>query len=296
MNAMSHKRVAPFEEQQVAGSDIDLPFITALCAARANCASHIPWHAHKSHEMLFILDGATAYEFQDRPRVKLSGGDFLVVPAGMVHRGAQEVRMPSVICGVSLQPLLRNASRNSVFTNADMRQIDRQIRDSALGIRQLKRDLRQNVVRLFEQIEEFAAGRRDDVVKARLRALSCIVVLETAHQLTLPIGVGKPAELVAAAEAYLRRRFADPIQMPDLVHHIGLSRARMFELFKSVTGLTPNDYLLRYRIEQARELLTSTQRGITDIAMATGFSSSQYFSNVFRKYTGLTPSEYRRHR
>ena len=120
-----------------------------------------------------------------------------------------------------------------------------------------------------------------------------MVILEAVRQLALPVGVGKPADLVAAAEAYLRQRFAEPVQMPELVRHIGLSRARMFELFKSVTGLTPNDYLLRYRIERARELLTSTQRNITDIAMATGFSSSQYFSNVFRKYTGLSPSEYR---
>ena len=58
LTIMSYKHASPFEEQRVTGRDIDLPFIAALCAARANCASHIPWHVHKSHEMLFILEGA----------------------------------------------------------------------------------------------------------------------------------------------------------------------------------------------------------------------------------------------
>jgi transcriptional regulator GlxA family with amidase domain len=68
----------------------------------------------------------------------------------------------------------------------------------------------------------------------------------------------------------------------------------LFQLFKQNTGLTPNDYLQRLRIAKARELLTTTSQSVTEIAFAAGFASSQYFSRVFRKYTGQMPSEYRR--
>lgn len=100
--------------------------------------------------------------------------------------------------------------------------------------------------------------------------------------------------MVAAAEAYLREHFAGPMQMSDLARHLGLSRARMFELFEQATGLTPNDYLVRRRVQQACGFLEATGRSITEIALATGFSSSQHFSHVFRKYVGMTPSKCRR--
>jgi AraC-like DNA-binding protein len=64
-------------------------------------------------------------------------------------------------------------------------------------------------------------------------------------------------------------------------------------VFKAATGLSPNDFLQRHRIEVAREQLANPRRTITNIAMSTGFNSSQYFSNVFQKYCGMTPSEYR---
>ena len=55
--------------------------------------------------------------------------------------------------------------------------------------------------------------------------------------------------------------------------------------------MTPKAYLQRQRVNQARQLLQAPARTITDIAFASGFSSSQYFSKVFRKYVGATPSE-----
>ena len=61
-----------------------------------------------------------------------------------------------------------------------------------------------------------------------------------------------------------------------------------------MTGLTPNDYLLRLRVKKAQELLAQSRQSLTDVGLATGFSSGQYFSNVFRKYTGQTPREYQR--
>lgn len=76
--------------------------------------------------------------------------------------------------------------------------------------------------------------------------------------------------------------------------HLGYSRARVFKLFRTGTGMTPNDYLLRCRIRKASELLTYPEMSITDIAYETGFSSSQNFSKVFKKYTGQAPSRHRR--
>jgi transcriptional regulator GlxA family with amidase domain len=59
---------------------------------------------------------------------------------------------------------------------------------------------------------------------------------------------------------------------------------------KENTGMTPNDHLQRLRVNKARQLLADPARTITDVAFVTGCASSQYFSKVFRKYVGVTPT------
>jgi transcriptional regulator GlxA family with amidase domain len=97
-----------------------------------------------------------------------------------------------------------------------------------------------------------------------------------------------------AAIAFLQKRLSEPLSTEDLVRHLGFSRPRMFDVFKQQTGLTPNDYLLRLRVEKAQEQLSQTDHSVTDIALATGFSSGQYFSTVFTRYTGVSPTDFRR--
>ena len=64
-------------------------------------------------------------------------------------------------------------------------------------------------------------------------------------------------------------------------------------LFHEVFHETPNQYLQRRRLEQARELLESTDRGVTEISLDVGFESSTSFSALFRRSLGCSPREYR---
>lgn len=281
------------DTRQIPGKDLELPLVVALGTVHSRSAERVVWHTHGAHELLFVLEGATSYEFHPDRTVELTGGHFLFVPAGSQHRGGQDVRMPSVMCGIQFDARRRNAGRHSVLTCEDRGTLLAQLAGVPPTVRPFNRELRRAIPRMMEECQAFNAGRGDFATKASLRALACLAILEAARQLAAP-GRADPTEMVAAAEAYLQEHLAEPPQMSDLSRHLGLSRARMFEVFKRATGLTPNDYLVRRRIQQARELLEGSGRSITDIALATGFSSSQYFSCVFRRYVGMTPSEYRR--
>ncbi|WJH33566.1 AraC family transcriptional regulator [Paenibacillus sp. CC-CFT747] len=72
-----------------------------------------------------------------------------------------------------------------------------------------------------------------------------------------------------------------------------LSRGYFFSLFKETTGLSPIQYVNRYRINRAKEELQGSGLSITEIAEKYQFSSIHYFSKLFRQLTGMTPSEYR---
>jgi transcriptional regulator GlxA family with amidase domain len=66
-----------------------------------------------------------------------------------------------------------------------------------------------------------------------------------------------------------------------------------FKEFRLLTGLTPNEFLNRLRIQSASDLLRSTNKSMIDLAFASGFQSLSAFNKQFKRYTGLSPREYR---
>jgi AraC-like DNA-binding protein len=86
---------------------------------------------------------------------------------------------------------------------------------------------------------------------------------------------------------------AEELPLNEVARAACVSPYHFHRLFREVFGKTPNQYLQRKRLERARELLRSTDRGVTEISMDVGFQSSTSFSALFRKTFGYSPREYR---
>lgn len=85
----------------------------------------------------------------------------------------------------------------------------------------------------------------------------------------------------------------DTLSVKDIGGHVYLSTSYVCTLFKTETGKTLNQYLTEYRINMAKQLLDDSHYKITDISSKVGYSDGNYFSKTFKKYVGLSPSEYR---
>jgi AraC-like DNA-binding protein len=94
-------------------------------------------------------------------------------------------------------------------------------------------------------------------------------------------------------DAYIRTHMDEPVMLPVLAAQAGLSLSRFKSWFKEATGTTPLDYVLKHRIQHAQAALRKGKLSITAIAYETGFQNAQYFSTVFKKFTGLTPGAYK---
>ena len=86
----------------------------------------------------------------------------------------------------------------------------------------------------------------------------------------------------------------DDVKISELAENYGMSEEHFIRSFKSYNGLTPRAYALKFRMEQAKSLLSSSDMRIGDISEACGFYDALYFSRAFKKYTGLSPRDYRR--
>ncbi|WP_315861427.1 helix-turn-helix domain-containing protein [Stieleria tagensis] len=99
---------------------------------------------------------------------------------------------------------------------------------------------------------------------------------------------------IAEAITHLERHYSDPITLDELIEISGMSRRNFIRTFESIMGSPPIKYLIRLRIRRACQLLQQTDDSITRIALAVGFSDSNYFSRQFRLVTGSSPRDVRK--
>ena len=99
---------------------------------------------------------------------------------------------------------------------------------------------------------------------------------------------------VKAAMDYISINYPLPLSVEDIAEAAGVSRTTLFRTFKAELGIPPADYLIEYRIGQAKKLLSATDISINAAARSAGYEDSLYFSRAFRKITGMSPTEYRR--
>lgn len=83
------------------------------------------------------------------------------------------------------------------------------------------------------------------------------------------------------------------MKIDDIARHMGMSRSVLYSKIKNAVGMTPIDLVHNLRLKQAQEMLRNSDRPVSDIAYAVGFSDPKYFSKVFRKEVGMSPTDYR---
>ena len=92
---------------------------------------------------------------------------------------------------------------------------------------------------------------------------------------------------------YIENNYFDNIRISQIADYIGINRSYLTICFKKVMNMSPHEYLIDYRIQQAKLLLADTSFPINDIASRVGYNDSLSFSKIFKSHTGLSPKKYR---
>lgn len=106
-------------------------------------------------------------------------------------------------------------------------------------------------------------------------------------------GSGGRSAVITTAVRYIQGNYSRDLSLDDVATEVGVSAGYLSRLFKQVTGETFKGYLTRIRLQEAKRLLAETGIRVYEIAEEVGYNDQHYFSEVFRKETGLAPLEYR---
>ncbi len=180
--------------------------------------------------------------------------------------------------------------------------------DSLCFVLHLRGDLIQRLFaeRLHEGAARFSGGAafvRECMGLLYMRNSECPPVsAETASQLcyglllrlyTLPErGTGRQFSLVESAIAIIQDEFSSLKGLDDLAGRLEVSKAHLIRSFTQKTGVSPGRYIMHTRIEYTKLLLRKRGASVAYAAEAAGFANANYFAKVFRRETGMSPSEY----
>lgn len=124
--------------------------------------------------------------------------------------------------------------------------------------------------------------------------LSRIRTQEEHQTMQLSIRHNICSKRLAAAISLMENHIEEPLCIDDISSRSCVSRRQLERLFKTIIGETPSEFYLKLRLGHARSLLRETSLAIIEISAATGFGSVSYFSRVFRRLYGKTPTQDRK--
>ena len=100
-------------------------------------------------------------------------------------------------------------------------------------------------------------------------------------------------EFVNRARAFMLENIESNIEIPEVADYLHISYSSFRHIFKQYTGIAPSQYYLNLKIQRAKDMLKSSTASIKEISYILHFDTPEYFTKLFKKKTGLTPSQFR---
>ncbi len=253
-----------------------------------------PWHWHDAFEVDYIERGTVELRTPEET-VVLHQGDVIFINSGVLHANQSLDRDGCASCAQVFDMQFLSGMYNSILE----RKYILPIRESGIQIYAFSPDsprrvrMASAVTRAVRLCKEEPFGYEFDL-RSELCDFWKGLYLETEEaragaQRRSMVDV----ERIKLMMEYIQTNYAERLTLDEIAEAAGISARECTRCFNRCLGMTPIQYVTRYRLRTAAEQLLHTGDSILSISEACGFSSAGYFSRTFLEYLGCTPREYR---
>lgn len=246
-----------------------------------------PPHDHDFNEIFVVLSGNGWHILNNSPHF-ITCGEVFYVKASDRHEFADvsDLHLINILYRPTTSALKPEAIDRivEVSTEPGTQNQHWQITEDVLG------QVRPLVEKLTQE-----SRRSDDlslIMAESLFAQLCIMLYR--NRFSADVGDLPASARLGHVLTYLRHNCTTEVDFDEVAQRFGYSLRSFNRVFREATATTPHNYLVKLRIGEAMRALRHTDAQITDIAFASGFNDSNYFSYTFSRLTGMSPSEYRR--
>jgi AraC-like DNA-binding protein len=250
-------------------------------------------HWHKHIELLYFVSGKAVIECNGNP-IHAQAGDLIFVNSNDLHAGVCLSNNLFYYALIFDPCILQSQSIDTIEKKYMMPLIQNLI----LFPNQIEQpaEVADCFMSIVRELENREAGFELSVKSSLYRLIALLIRGNPALGQTAKASQKRMRELERFTPllTYLENYFHEELNVEHLAYKIGLSRFHFSRLFKQLTDKSVMEYINDIRIHRAEYLLHNTRMTVTEIAMAVGFQDIYYFSRMFKKSRGMSPSEVRK--
>ncbi len=247
-------------------------------------------HLHDFVELALVTGGSTRYEFcsasGERRGCELMAGDLIGLAPGDRHRYSEGEAFS--LCNVLFQPEFLGESWPFLL---ELEGVKRLFRGESIHLNPAQQA---EAAALLDRIND-EMWHAPAAMEIAVRSLLTGFLLLAGRCGGTPVSRGGGEETgdgIARAIVYMERHLAQKIELVRLAECARLSPSYFCSSFHAATGMTPWEYLIRLRLEKAKQLLRNSDFTVSEIAQRTGFCDASYLTRVFRRHERMTPRRY----
>jgi len=268
--------------------------LTVLCWGEFDSAQTgmlIP-HIHADDfEICYIVRGQLNWWVDDTDYL-VNRHHFFITRPGEIHGGVNGIFEPA-----ELYWLQMCLPKSAMAVVGLQQQETQSIADELYSIKHRVFPSAHNMVPIFKRLlAEQASPRSHSSIYARAllhEILIEIIRSHDAYDANLTSNAPNYSPSIATALNWIEQHFTQNFTIVEVAQVANMSRSHFQACFLKEVGTTPAEYCVRLRVDRAALLLKTSSSSITEIAYELGFSTSQYFATVFKKYKGETPRQFK---
>ena len=221
-------------------------------------------------------------------RYPLSGGEGLIIYPGEAHNSGPVQHVPNEFYGLQIH----------IDGDGEILGLDQEYSD--LLRRQYTQSRHRHVkvpftcISLLQQAFDLFSSGEPLRRSIGLQYLTCFLFQFALMKPVDELESARVDSRIDFALRYIEANYTRPLNLEQLAQEAGYSASYFEAKFLKEMGTTLKQYVNKYKVEKAKELLAATDEPVTDLAYRLGWSSSNYFCTVFKKYTGIPPLQYRK--
>lgn len=279
-------------EELVQHGDYEFPCAVYFSDIDIYTASEIAWHWHKEIEIVVLYEGNVSLETA-KESIILKKGDGVFINSEELHYFKKLGDEKCVLISYVFDKSLVIGDKGSII---ERKYIEPLVQNKTLSLFKISETLSRKLEEVFFEYEDKKFGVEINIRNILSSVLLEIIIENREKLIEKKIYKNLDSQRIKGMLDFIQKNYSNELTLKEIGEAVFIGERETLRCFARTIGISPIEYLKKYRVKVAANLLTTTDLPVTEICIQCGFNSPSYFSKSFQRVFNVTPREYRKNK
>lgn len=279
-------------EELVQHGDYEFPCAVYFSDIDIYTASEIAWHWHKEIEIVVLYEGNVSLETA-KESIILKKGDGVFINSEELHYFKKLGDEKCVLISYVFDKSLVIGDKGSII---ERKYIEPLVQNKTLSLFKISETLSRKLEEVFFEYEDKKFGVEINIRNILSSVLLEIIIENREKLIEKKTYKNLDSQRIKGMLDFIQKNYSNELTLKEIGEAVFIGERETLRCFARTIGISPIEYLKKYRVKVAANLLTTTDLPVTEICIQCGFNSPSYFSKSFQRVFNVTPREYRKNK